>query len=195
MEDHWETLGLGFGCIYTGFLGSSEQVDLMLDVIRRFGSGARIVVDPVMADFGELYGTFGRDFPSKMLSLCRKADIIVPNMTEAYLLLGEEYREGPYSKEEVSRILRRLSSEGPRGVVLTGVYTDGDSIGAATYDRTSDAVRFHMAPAVEGTYHGSGDLLSSALVGAVEAGRDLADAADIAVRFTQRSVLSTFEAG
>lgn len=193
--DHWERLGIGFDCIYSGFLGSIRQVDIVMRLIDRFGKDALIVVDPVMADFGRLYETFGPEFPERMRELCSGADLIIPNMTEAFLLLGREYSEGPYTDGIVGDMLKDLRGLGPSQVVLTGVYGEPDSLGAASYDAGTDRVRFHMAPRIEGTYHGSGDIFSSALVGAVMRGISVSEAADIAVRFTQSAVRSTYEAG
>ena len=133
---HWKSLGLEFDAIYTGFLGSFGQLAVVSDLIDEFrGPGTLVCVDPVMADDGRLYASFGPEFPAGMAGLCRRADLIVPNRTEAALLLGEPYREGPCGREEVEGILRRLSDLGPRRVVLTGVSFEPDRVGCAVFDR------------------------------------------------------------
>jgi pyridoxine kinase len=107
---HWNELGLTFDAIYTGFLGSPEQVDLVIEAIEMLRSGdTMVVVDPVMADFGELYTIFDAKFPLAMRKLCAKADVIVPNLTEAALLSGAAYREGPFAEEEVRAMLMELA--------------------------------------------------------------------------------------
>jgi pyridoxine kinase len=98
--EHWKTLDLRFDSIYTGFLGSFEQISIVSRIFDELkGKDTVIVVDPVMADNGELYPIFGKDFPKEMRKLCEKADVLIPNITEAALLLEEEYIKGPYSRE------------------------------------------------------------------------------------------------
>ena len=106
---HWQSLNLTFDAIYTGYLGSFEQLDIVSEVIARLRSDENlIIVDPVMADNGRLYTGFSEDFPSGMLKLVQKADIIVPNITEA-TLLWESLHEGPYTKEYINKLLTGLA--------------------------------------------------------------------------------------
>ncbi|MCL2148978.1 MAG: bifunctional hydroxymethylpyrimidine kinase/phosphomethylpyrimidine kinase, partial [Methanomassiliicoccaceae archaeon] len=110
---HWRALGLRFDCVYTGFLGSSGQIGAVSRIIDEArGDGALIVVDPVMGDAGELYPVFDKDFPDGMRRLCGKADVILPNMTEAALLLGEGYAPPPHSKWYTEGLLERLGRLG-----------------------------------------------------------------------------------
>ena len=96
---HLESLDIRFDAIYTGFLGSFEQLDIVNEFFGTFKREDNLIlVDPVMADNGELYKIFTPDFALGMRKLCEKADIIVPNITEACLLLGETYQDGPYTK-------------------------------------------------------------------------------------------------
>lgn len=88
-----------------------------------------------MADNGELYRIFQPEFAAGMRSLCKKADIIVPNLTEAALLLEESYHPGPYTQAYIEKILKNLSKLGPEKIVLTGVYFEEEELGAATYDK------------------------------------------------------------
>lgn len=196
IADHWKSLDLHFDALYTGFLGSFEQLDIVSEVLRRFKTGDSLtVVDPVMGDNGELYKVFSREFPVGMRRLCAGADVIVPNLTEAALLLGEPYREGPYTKEYIEGLLARLAALGPGKVVLTGVYPDGERLGAAVYDGGTGRVDYAFTRRIEGYYHGTGDVFASALVAALLNGRSLAEAARVAVEFTVDSIERTRAAG
>ena len=129
---HWKQLGLSFDAIYSGYLGSTEQIAIVCDIIDTFKIEKTVViVDPAMADNGKMYELFDKSFASRMRKLCKKADIIVPNITEAMFLLEEEYFEGPYTKGFIENTLSRLGNLGPEKVVLTGVCFDEKKIGAA----------------------------------------------------------------
>ena len=186
--NHWESLGLTFDAIYTGYLGSKEQIGLMKDLFRRLGKGALKLVDPVMADNGALYAGFAPDFPREMRALCAQADVIVPNFTEAALMLGEPYVAGPYTKEYIEGLLRRLTAVCPGRIVLTGVFFDDTAVGAAGYDPASDRVDYALAPRIPGYFHGTGDVFGSALLAALLSGKTLGEAIDIAARFTAQSI-------
>jgi pyridoxine kinase len=193
---HWKKLGIGFDAIYTGFLGSFEQLDIVKDFIDSFKTENNFVlVDPVMADNGELYKIFTPEFAAGMRDVCRKADLIVPNATEAALLLGEEYNPGPYTEDYVEHLLRRLSDLGPKYVALTGMYfTDGE-IGAATFDSLTGRIDYSLVPKVPGMYHGPGDVYASAMLAAMLNGFSLDKAAAIAARYTAGSIRRTYEEG
>jgi pyridoxine kinase len=118
---HWQSIGLKFDAVYSGFLGSETQLRIAAEMFERLHeTGALVIVDPVMADNGALYATFSPTFPDGMRSLAQRADVILPNMTEAALLLGEPYREGPYTREYIEGVLRRLRALPRRLAVLTG---------------------------------------------------------------------------
>ena len=194
--DHWKTLDLKFDGIYTGFLGSFEQIDIVSDTFDRLrDENTLIVVDPVMADNGVLYPIFPENFPQGMRKICSKADVVIPNITEACLLLGEEYREGPYTKDYIESLLRRLSDLGPEKVILTGVHFDGKELGAAAYDAGTGSIDYAFRDRIPGYYHGTGDVFGSAAVTALISGKSLAEANRIAVNFTVGSLLRTKEAG
>jgi pyridoxine kinase len=191
---HWQTLGISFDAVYTGFLGSFEQIDIMMEVFAALKTpGNLTLVDPVMADNGKLYSVFPPDFPQGMKKLCAMADIIVPNMTEAALLAGDAYHEGPYDKSYIEDLFRRLSGIGPQRVVLTGVYFDDVELGAAIYDRGE--ITYLLSRRIEGYYHGTGDLFASALLAGVLDGLSLADAAGAAIGLTVESIERTKQAG
>lgn len=192
---HWKSLGISFDAIYTGFLGSFEQLDIVSEFFDMFReSDNLILVDPVMADNGELYKIFTPEFAQGMSELCKKADIIVPNLTEAALILGEKYNSGPYTKEYIEETLKKLSDLGPKQVVLTGVFFDEKELGTATYDKTTGTVGYAFSQKIDGYYHGTGDVFASALLSAILNNFNLNDSAQIAVDFTTESIRRTAEA-
>lgn len=192
---HWSSLGLHFDAVYSGFLGSFEQLDLVGEFFDKFKTDDNIIlVDPVMADNGEMYKIFTPEFAAGMANLCSKADIIVPNITEASFLLGQTYQDGPYTKSFIEDLLKKLTQLGVDKVVLTGVFFDDKELGAATYDKETGAVDYVLAPRIPGYYHGTGDVFGSALLSALLNGFSLPESAGIAVRYTTESIRRTFEA-
>lgn len=193
---HWQSLDLRFNSIYTGFLGSFEQIEIVCETFRRLkGKDTLILVDPVMADNGELYKVFKPDFPAGMRKLCALADVIAPNMTEAALLLGLPYEDGPYTEPYIKKLLQELSLLGPKQIVLTGVHFDQEELGAAAYDGSTDTVSYAFADRITGSYHGTGDVFASALLSGLLNDLNLQQAAQLAVDFTVRSIARTRAAG
>jgi len=193
---HWKSLGLKFDAIYTGFLGSFEQLDIVSEIFDELKSDDTIImVDPVMADNGEMYSVFTRDFVDGMKKLCRKADIITPNITEACFMLGMEYKEPPYDKEYIESLLRGLGKIGPKKIVMTGVCFNENEVGAGCYDSETDVVEYALLPRISGYYHGTGDVFASALLAALMRGKTLKESAKIAVEFTTESIQRTKDAG
>lgn len=187
MAEHWKSLGLPFDAFYTGYLGSAEQVDLMIRLFDMLGSEQSIrLVDPVMADHGKLYAGFPEDFPQQMKRLCARADVIIPNITEATLMLSKPYREGPFEEAYVEDTLGELAALGPKKVVLTGMYFNDRELGTAAWE--DGKVSYSFAPRIEGQYHGSGDVWGSAFLAALMNGKSLNDACKVACDFTSASV-------
>lgn len=194
---HWDSLGVSFDAIYSGFLGSSEQIDTVIEFVKKFKKENSIFLcDPAMADNGKLYNTFGNDFVEQMKRLCKSADIIVPNVTEASLLLDMEYIEPPYCKQYIESLVRKLSTSLlVKNVVLTGVDIGNNRIGAAAYCSDNDVVTFSLRDKVEGMFHSTGDLFASSLLGAILNEKTIDEACDIAIDFTVSSILKTVENG
>ena len=194
--EHWKTLPIRFDSVYTGFLGSFEQIDIVSRIFDELkGDGTLIVVDPVMADNGELYTIFSSDFPGGMKKLCAKADVILPNITEAVLLLEEEYFKGPYSEEYIEGLLKRLGKIGSKKIVLTGVFFDNGHLGAAAYDTETGIISYSFHELIPGYYHGTGDVFGSVVVSALMNGLDLKEANAAAVEFTAECIMRTRAAG
>ena len=196
IADHWKSLDIRFDSIYTGFLGSFEQLDLVTNFFEMFKTEDNLIlIDPVMADNGELYKIFSPEFAKGMSKLCEKADIIVPNLTEAALLIGEPYNPGPYSKSYIEDLMKKLSALGPQKIVLTGVFFNDEELGAATYNSASDEISYCFEKRIPGYYHGTGDVFGSALLAAILNDFPINEAAAIAVRFTVSSIKKTALAG
>lgn len=192
---HWKSLDIKFDAIYTGYLGSFEQLDIVKEFFDTFRTTHNLIlVDPVMGDNGELYTSFTREFATGMRVICNKADIIVPNLTEAALLLDESFHPGPYTHAFIESTLKKLSALGPEKVVLTGVYFKENELGAATYDRTTDTTDYVFTQKIPGYYHGAGDVFASALLAALMNDFSLIDSAAIAVHFTTDSIRRTYKA-
>lgn len=193
--NHWKSLGIEFDGIYSGFLGSTEQVDIVCSFVNEFkNNNTSVIVDPAMADGGRMYTTFDEDFAQEMVLLCRKADIIVPNLTEAAFLLGEKYVEPPYSKTYIENIIRRLINLGPSMVVLTGVSFNDNEIGCAVCEKNGE-IFYSFSEKYPGVYYGTGDIFASALTGAYLNGKSIYESAEIALDFTCSAIRRTYEAG
>ena len=195
IDDHWQTLDIKFDAFYTGFLGSFEQIDIVKKLFRDLShEGTTIYVDPVMADAGKLYSVFGPDFPAGMRQLCEMADVIMPNLTELSFMLGIEYREGPYTREYIASVLEQARAFGVKQIVLTGISYEKGKVGAVYMDYETGETGEVMRSEIPGYYHGTGDVFSSAFVGAKESGLTLGDAVQAAVNFTVGSIMRTYDA-
>lgn len=188
----WAAEEITFDGIYTGYLASREQIDTVARFLDRLPGGDRLIfVDPVMGDFGRLYTGFHDTFPEQMARLCARADVIVPNLTEACALLDMPYRED-YTKDQLLDLLRRLCDTGAKCAVLTGVSPagDADKLGVLMYDSRNSRVFSYFGEYVKTgqPLHGTGDVFASACVGALAAGMSLDDALSLAVDFTARCV-------
>lgn len=192
ITEHWKSLDLHFSSIYSGFLGSPEQVDIVSNFMDTFNSDNTLVyVDPVMADEGELYSAFDDHMVDKMRELCEKADLLLPNITEACFLLKQPYQHGPYTRDYIEKLVRGLSDMGPEKVVLTGVYFDNEKLGAACYDRAEDKVEYAFSEKVPGQFHGTGDIFGSFCLAALLNGKSLLDSTQFAVDLTTDCILRT----
>lgn len=190
IADTFEELEIGFDAIYTGYLGSFRQLDLVADFIDRFGKGAKVVIDPVMADNGVLYKGFTEEFALAMAKLCGKADLIIPNLTEASFMLGIPYIT-EYDEEYIRNILLKLAALGAKEVALTGVSLEAGKIGVYSYSTITGRFSYYASTHLPMVYHGTGDVYASSAVGALMRGYSTEDALAIAVDFTLRSMEKT----
>ena len=187
---HWKEVGCSFDSLYTGFLGSGEQIEIVKEIFTMFKNENNvIIVDPVMGDNGKIYQTYTKAMADGMRELCERADIVVPNITEACYMLKMEYKDGPYEREYIEDILRGLYAMGPNKAILTGVSFDDEKLGAACYD--GDKIEYFLLDKIEGHYHGTGDLFCSVLLGGILNGMDIFSACEIATEFTWKSIEAT----
>ncbi len=193
---HWDSLGMSFSAVYSGFLGTRKEIDTVLALSEKYKkeSGALIFCDPVMGDDGRLYDTYTEEMCEGMKELCGKADIITPNMTEACLLLGKEYRRR-FSDAETKRMLSELSLGGKRSVVLTGVISKTGLIGAVYFDRETGAFGNHFTKKIDASYPGTGDVFAACLLGGMLKGGLLGEAVFSAVSYVYNAVELTYKAG
>lgn len=190
---HWESEGVAFDAVYTGYLGTIEQIDQVRDIFRRFrGENTTVVVDPVMADNGKLYPAFNMDYVKENAKLCGDADIIVPNITEAAFMTGMEYRE-EYDEGYIKEMLSALNDLGAGISVLTGVSLQKGKTGVMGYDRKTGKYYVYQNDRVDASYHGTGDLFSSTCVGEMMRGLDWQDAMRIAADYTAHTIRVTLE--
>ena len=195
-QKQWKQLGLEFDALYSGFLGSYDQIKIVSEFFDAFRTEHNLIlVDPVMADNGKLYPTITPAMAGDMKKLCQKADLIVPNLTEAAFLLDEEFYDGPYNRPYIENLLRRLSELGPKMVVLTGVWFNSDLLGAAGYDRETGNVSYAFSPRIGGSYHGTGDIFASTLLAGLLNDMSLHNAMQLAVDYTIGCIRRTKAAG
>lgn len=187
---HWKSLGFSFDAFYSGYLGSREQIDLVSTFFDMNKSADSVIlVDPVMADHGKLYAGFPADYPADMCRLVARSTIVCPNITEACLMLGLEYRDGPYDKEYIEELVKGLLKLGAKKVVLTGVFFNDTELGAAVSE--GEAIEYVFCPRQPGLYHGTGDVFGSALLAAYLCGNTLRESALIAAEYTVESIKIT----
>lgn len=192
IADHWKSEKIHFDAIYTGYLGSIEQIDLISQLIADFGGKDTLtVVDPCMADNGKLYAGFTEDFSDAMKKLCSKADVILPNMTEACFLLGLPYKASGYNQEYIQNILKKLSELGATRIILKGIDFNQGKIGIASYDSITDSFGWYFHEKVGTNFHGTGDIFASVMTGALMRDMTLEDSYKLAADFVVDAIKNT----
>lgn len=189
--DQWKQEDFRFDAIYTGYLGSMEQLDLAKRLFRDFGAGALKLADPAMGDNGKLYSGITDEFAREMKRLCADADIIVPNLTEAAYLLDEPYIGENYSEEQIKGILMRLTGLGADMALLTGISFEKGKIGAYGYDRTNDQYVGYFTEEQPEHFHGTGDLWASTFIGAMALGKGMDASLRIASDYVAEAIRVT----
>ena len=192
ISDTFLRLGLDFDAVYTGYLGSFEQLELVSAFIDRFGDKAKIVIDPVMADNGKLYKGFTEEFAASMAKLCAKADLIIPNLTEASFMLGIEYNP-EYDEAYVREALKKLTALGAKCAALTGIGFKDDEVGVYCYDSVSGEYFSYFNEKLPVAFHGTGDIYASATLGAMMRGYSIPESLSIAVDYTLLCMKKTMQ--
>ena len=188
IEAKWVEQKIGFDAFYTGYVCESH-IDPILSIFRTCANpGALRIVDPAMADDGELYRGFAADFPKKMARLCAGADYLLPNVTEAALLVGEKPKM-KLTEAEVAHLIDRLHALGVKNVVLTGVSLREDELGTAVSDGREIVYDFN--PRLSRSSHGTGDVFASVFAGAILRGKSAAEAAALAADIVCEAIQAT----
>lgn len=191
--EHWKKEQVHFDAIYTGYLGSAEEIEIVKTIFRELKSDdTMIFIDPVMADHGKLYPAFDEAYAKLNATLCGEADIIVPNITEACFMTGMEYQE-TYDEAYILEMLEKLSALGARHSVLTGVSLSGGKTGVYGYDAKEKTHFVYQNDQVDAMYHGTGDVFSSVSVGALMRGLPIKDAFAIAADYTAHTIRETLK--
>ncbi|QAA30336.1 pyridoxamine kinase [Clostridium manihotivorum] len=185
--DQWDKLKLSFNGIYLGLFTSLNQVIFAKKFLNRFKAEDNIVLlDPIMGDNGKPYSFISDESIENIKSLLPYADIITPNLTEAYLLLGREYNENP-KDSEVLDILSKLSLIGPKKIVLTSVLK-GERISTFLYDSSSESIKEYCRDTLDGYYPGTGDAFASVLIGSMLQGKDLETSVCKAINLVEKAI-------
>lgn len=189
---HWEKEHIIFDAIYTGYLGSKRQIELVKEMFDRLAvPNALKIVDPAMADHGKLYYGFDEAFAHEMGSLCGAADIVLPNITEAAMMTDMPYVGEGYDETYIRALIDKVLDLGANTVVLTGVSYKEDEVGAAVYTRGDREISYYFHERLAKNCHGTGDIFASAFVGAAVKGRTPLAAAKIAADFTLAGMKAT----
>ena len=194
IADHWAAMDLQFDAIYSGFLGSADQVDTVARFFDTFKkSDTAVIVDPVMGDHGTAYRTCTPELCRGMRVLAENSDVITPNLTEAALLLDRPYEE--IRQADAYEVVRRLSLGGRRSVVLTGYSSEPGQTGTLCFDRDSGESKAVQTPRESQDFSGTGDLFASVLAGGVARGVPLFQAAQAAADFVRDCIARTLAEG
>lgn len=209
VSDAWQQEEIDFDGIYTGYLASAEQCSQICGFIDRFSGNGRnagndgngsekgnrrtpgslVLVDPAMADNGKLYPAFDGEFPAAMAKVCARADVILPNITEACLLTGLPYQTD-YDEAYIRRLLNGLLELGCKKAVLTGVSFEKDRLGVVYLDREGNDFSYFTRRCPV-SYHGTGDLYSASAFGGLMRGLDLGSALSLAADFVVACIEAT----
>ena len=191
IREHWESEGIYFDAIYTGFISSITQIDYIKDIINsRLKPEGKVFVDPAMADHGEFYNGFDQDFADKMGELCKIGDYILPNTTEACYILHKSWKE-EFTKEEMLEMANDLTAFTKRHVILKGDTHKEGKMGMIVVDKEESTTEFVYNDKVNYISHGTGDVFASSFVGSTIIGKTPSESAKIAGEFTKKAIEET----
>ncbi|MCI8317646.1 MAG: pyridoxamine kinase [Lachnospiraceae bacterium] len=192
--DEWKKLELQFSGISTGFLGSREQIQIVIRFLEEFGTKDNvIVVDPVMGDYGKTYATYTPEMCEEMKRLVSYADILTPNLTEACILTDTSYHEERWRMKEIASLAEKLSSMGPEKVVITGI-VQGDFIANFCYERGREG-KIRRTHKVGTQRSGTGDIFAAIVAADAVNGVEFQESVKKASRFIKRCIEKSIELG
>ena len=191
IKDHWVSEGIKFDAIYSGYLGSTKQIDYVADIFSTVDKENTIkIVDPAMADHGKLYYGFDNEFVDAMKELCKVADFVIPNITEAAFLTDSEYRT-EYDREYIESLLKKFSDMGCKNIIISGVSYDADTTGVVVYQ--NGEYNYYQHKKLPKSCHGTGDIFASAFAGSVVKGKTIFEAAQIAADYVVECIKETIK--
>jgi pyridoxine kinase len=191
--DRWLKEKITFDAFYTGYV-TKIQIPYIIEIMEKTANPNAIkIIDPAMADEGVLYTGFDNNFPKEMAKLCKGADYILPNLTEASFLLDIPYVGENYDKAYIEKISRELSKFGCKNVIITGVSFEKGKIGASVYHSENDTFEYYFNEWIDCRFHGTGDVFSSAFTGAILRGKTAIQAVAIAADFVVDSIKRTLD--
>lgn len=189
IKEHWKKEEIAFDSMYTGYLGSTKQIEFVCDIFDECSKVTTLkIVDPAMADNGKLYPGFDTQFVEQMKELCKKADYVLPNITEAAFLTDMEYRT-EYDKTYIDELIDKLVGLGCKNVILTGVSYASGKTGIVVFEK--GIYSYYEHELLPNSCHGTGDIYASAFAGALTRGKSAYDAAVIAAEYTMECIKTT----
>ncbi len=189
ITEHWKKLGIKFDTVYCGYLGSNEIVDLVLETVNGLlKNDGLLIVDPAMAENGVLYTGFKPDYAEKMKKLCKKADYILPNISEACLLCGADYKDS-HDETFALSLIKKMRNEGFGNIVLTGVMFDNNETGVLIYE--GEEIYSCRHKKIPENRFGTGDVFSSVFAGGMTTGLGVKKSAEKAALFVTKCLEAT----
>ncbi|MCI8465330.1 MAG: pyridoxamine kinase [Lachnospiraceae bacterium] len=190
--ENWKKLGLEFEGIYSGFLGSEEQIDIVRAFIQDFKTErTTIIVDPIMGDHGKAYATYTREMCQEMKRLTEYADILTPNLTEACILTDTPYSDRHWTMRELTAMAETIRREGPEKIVITGI-RQGDFVANLVYE-AGETPRILRSHRVGSERAGTGDVFSSIIAADAVNGVPFAQSVKKAGNFVKKCILRSEE--
>lgn len=182
----WDNMGVKFEGIYSGFLGSEEQINIISEFIKEHNESL-IVVDPVMGDEGITYSTYTKEMCDSMKELVKLAHVVTPNLTEACILTNRDYKTLKVDKDMLLTIGKEISNMGPKEVIITGVI-QGDEIMNFSYNKESDESYYYISKYKKKYFSGTGDIFSSIICAMLLKGKTSREAIKIASDFIYNAI-------
>lgn len=175
-----------FDAIYSGFLGSDKQIEIIYDFIKN-QTNPLVIIDPVMGDNQKLYDTYTDSMCEKMMKLISIADVVTPNITEACILADKSIESKEFKNEDIKEIARKIANKGPKYVIITGIITENE-ISNVIYDKENDSISYSTFPYYLKSYSGTGDIFSSMITGLILRGHTIYDSVEIASEFLNKAI-------
>lgn len=197
--EEWKKLGYTFDAIMTGYIASPRQADLILNFIDDFKTPqTKLIVDPVMADDGRIYGTYSSELCGKIKEIAKRADIITPNLTELCILTNADYEEIIAQKNTegyfdlIASLAQTLISDSLKTVIVTGIISSQSICNIIAEKEAASVVKSEI---FGGSYSGTGDIFASIISAEAAKGTNIEYAVELAAKFLSKAIESSFHEG